>query len=130
MKKILSLLVLFYFNPGFSQNTTVQEDNNIYNLAGINVKPQFPGGIKNLNALVNESYLKSGFAAEVKGKVYALFIIEKDGSMSDVKILRGIDAVKARELIRILENLPKWTPGKQNGKIVRVLYNLQMEIGN
>jgi len=130
MKKIIAGLVLFYSITSFSQSVEKKEDNNIYNLAGLDVKPEFPGGLDKLKALVNESYLKAGFQSEVKGKVYSIFVIEKDGSLSDVKILRGVDAVKAKELIRILKSLPPWNPGKQNGQIVRVLYALPLVIGS
>ena len=129
MKKIIVLLVLFYSVDSFSQTTEKAEDTNIYSIAGIEVKPEFPEGLDKLNAIVNENYLKAGFESEVKGKVYALFVIEKDGSLSGVKILRGVDSVKAKALIQILENLPKWNPGKQNGKTVRVLYTVQLVIG-
>ena len=129
MKKIIVLLVLFYSVDSFSQSTEKTEDNNIYSVSGIDVKPEFPEGLDKLKSLVNESYLKAGFESEVKGKVYALFVIEKDGSLSGVKILRGVDSVKAKAIIQILENLPKWNPGKQNGKIVRVLYTVQLLIG-
>ncbi len=128
MKKIITLLLLIFSIASFSQTVEKTEDNNIYNTAGLNTKPEFPGGLDKLKSLVNESYLKT-YPAEVKGKVYAIFIIEKDGSLSDVKILRGVDAVKAKELIRILENLPKWNPGKVKDQIVRVLYTVPLVIG-
>lgn len=130
MKKIIALLILLYSIDIFSQSAENQEDNNIYAIAGIDVKPEFPGGLEKLNALVNESYLKGEFASEIKGKVYAIFVVEKDGSLSDVKILRGVDAAKAKEIIRILKSLPKWNPGKQNGTIVRVMYALPLVIGS
>lgn len=129
MKKIIVLLLLFYFIDGFSQTIEKQEDNNIYNTAGIDVKPEFPGGLDKLTSYVNESYFKT-FPSEVKGKVYSIFVVEKDGSLSDIKILRRVDPTKAKELIRILQNSPKWSPGKQNGQTVRVLYSVVMIIGN
>ena len=58
-----------------------------------------------------------------------MFVIEKDGSLTDVKILRNVDLIKAKALIRIMENLPKWNPGKQNKQIVRVRYALALMIG-
>ncbi|MDN3676548.1 energy transducer TonB [Flavobacterium paronense] len=129
MKKIITLLLLFYSINSFSQIAEKQEDNTIYNTAGLDVKPEFPGGLDKLKSLINESYLKSEFASERKGKVYAMFVIEKDGSLSDVKILRGVDTAKANVLIQILKSLPKWNPGKQNKQIVRVLYAVQLVIG-
>lgn len=128
MKKIIVLLVLFYSIDNFSQNTEKQ-DNNIYAMAGIDVKPEFAGGLDKLNSLVNETYLKAGFESKIKEKVIALFVVEKDGSLSDIKILRGVDSAKSEELIRILKSLPNWNPGKKNGQIVRVLYPLSLLIG-
>lgn len=129
MKKIIAFLILFYSIDTFSQSNEKLADNNIYNTAGIDVKPEFPGGLEKLNAIVNDNYLKAGFESEIKGKVYFLFVIEKDGSLSDVKILRKVDPLKAKALIQILQNLPKWNPGKQNGQTVRVLYSLPLVIG-
>lgn len=120
--------MLIYSIDNFSQSKIKSEDNNIYNTAGIDVKPEFPGGIDKLTSYVNESYFKT-FPSEVKGKVYAIFVVEKDGSLSDVKILRRVDPAKEKELIRILQNSPKWSPGKQNGQFVRVLYSVAMIIG-
>lgn len=129
MKKTIAFLLLFYAITAFSQSIEKQEDNNIYNTAGLDVKPTYPGGLDKLKSFVNESYLKAGFGSEIKGKVYAMFVIEKDGSLSDVKILRGVDADKAAALIQILKTLPKWNPGKQHGQVVRVLYALPLVIG-
>lgn len=129
MKKIISLLVLLCSINSFSQSS-VKEDNNIYALNGIDVKPEFQGGMDTFNSLVNESYLKSGFKSEKKQKVYLIGIIEKDGSLGDLKMLRGADSIDANELIAIVKSLPKWSPGKQNGAIVRVHYVFPLEIGN
>jgi protein TonB len=128
MKDIFVLLMLFYSIDSFSQIIPEQEDNTIYNTAGIDVKPEFPGGLDKLILYVNESYFKI-FPSEVKGKVYLIFVVEKDGSLSGIKLLRGIDPHKAKELIRIVQNSPKWSPGKQNGQTVRVLYTVTITIG-
>ncbi|HNP34046.1 MAG TPA: hypothetical protein PKN96_12205 [Flavobacterium sp.] len=128
MNKLIALLLLFYTAQSFSQTTQKTEDNTIYNTAGLNVKPEFPGGLDKLKATVNENYLKV-YNSEIKGKVYAMFIIEKDGSLSDIKILRGVDSEKAKELIRILSELPKWSPGKQHEQTVRTLYSVVLKIG-
>ena len=73
--------------------------------------------------------MKAGFESEIKGKVNFMFVIEKDGSLTDIKILRNVDLLKAKALIRIMENLPKWNPGKQNKQIVRVRCALVLIIG-
>ena len=129
MRMLLLLVVLFCTVQGSAQVEAANEDTNIYNTAGLKVKPEFPGGLKALNAMVKERYLQSGFASEVKGKVYAIFVVEKDGSLSDIKILRGLDLEKAKTLIGILKACPKWTPGQQGGQTVRVLFSVALEIG-
>lgn len=129
MKKIILLLILHLSIAASSQNNEKRDNSSVYDISGIDNKPEFPGGLVSLNALVNESYLKAGFESEVKGKVHFMFVIEKDGSLTDVKILRNVDLIKAKALIRIMENLPKWNPGKQNKQIVRVRYALALMIG-
>ncbi|WP_269241563.1 energy transducer TonB [Flavobacterium limnophilum] len=62
------------------------------------------------------------------GKVYVTFIIEKDGSISDVKVLRDVGFGTGKEAIRVLELCPKWTPGRQNGKNVRCSYSLPISL--
>ena len=52
------------------------------------------------------------------------FVIEKDGSITDVKVLRGVDPALDKEAIRVIKSMPKWKPGKQRGKPVRVSFNL------
>jgi protein TonB len=130
MKKTFLLFFVLLCATSFSQNLEKQEDNNIYNLAGIDVKPAYPDGLKQLNAYVNENYKKAGFESERKGKIYTLFVVEKDGSLSDIKLLRGLDLEKSKVIIQILKSCPKWKPGQQNGRLVRVLYTLPLELGS
>ena len=60
----------------------------------------------------------------IQGKVYIQFVIEKDGSITDVKVARGVDASLDKEAVRVVKAMPKWKPGKQRGKPVRVSYTL------
>jgi periplasmic protein TonB len=64
----------------------------------------------------------------LKGKVYVTFVVEKDGSLTDIKVLRDIGYGTGKEAIRVLSKCPKWMPGEQNGKKVRVLYSLPITI--
>ena len=132
MKKTLIFLILFYSISNFSQNTINQNDNNIYTLKGIELEPEFPGGKEKLKVYVNESLLKAGFEGiintEIKPKSNAvsIFIVEKDGSLSDIKVYGKIDSAKSEEVIKILKKSPIWKPGQQNAKIVRVSYPLPL----
>ena len=96
----------------------VTEDNTIYNSAGIEVKPEFPGGIQKWY-----SFLKNNFSAPdepgLKGKVIVSFVVEKDGSLTDIKVLRDIGFGTGKEAERVLRKGPRWTPAEQNGKKVR-----------
>jgi len=64
----------------------------------------------------------------LKGKVYITFIIEKDGSLSDIKNLRDIGYGTGEEAIRVLKISPRWIPGKMNGVPVRVMYSLPITL--
>jgi protein TonB len=105
----------------------VVEDNNIYNSAGIQVKPDFPGGIEKFYKYIANNY-KTPEEDGLKGKVYVNFVVEKDGSLTDIKVIRDIGYGTGKEAIRVLKNSPKWVPGEQNGKKVRVLYSLPISI--
>lgn len=112
---------------GTGTAAVVEEDTQIYNTAGIEVKPDFPGGIEKFYKFVGNNY-KTPEEEGLKGKVYVTFVVEKDGSLTDIKVLRDIGYGTGAEAIRVLKKCPKWTPGEQNGKKVRVLYSLPITI--
>ncbi len=105
----------------------VEEDNTVYNTAGIEVKPDFPGGMEKFYKFVGNNY-QTPEEEGLKGKVYVTFVVEKDGSLTDIKVIRDIGFGTGKEAIRVLNKCPKWTPGEQNGKKVRVLYSLPITI--
>lgn len=111
-----------------SENQFVQKgENDVYNTAGITEKPDFPGGIMEFYKFVGNNF-KTPEQPNLKGKVYITFIIEKDGSLSDIKNLRDIGFGTGDEAIRVLKICPKWIPGKMNGVPVRVMYSLPITI--
>jgi len=112
---------------GTGTAAVVEEDNSVYSTAGIEVKPDFPGGIEKFYKFVGNNY-KTPEEEGLKGKVYVTFVVEKDGSLTDIKVLRDIGYGTGAEAIRVLKKCPKWTPGEQNGKKVRVLYSLPITI--
>lgn len=105
----------------------VEEDNTVYNTAGIEVKPDFPGGMDKFNAFVAKNY-QAPEEEGLKGKVYVTFVVEKDGSLTDIKVLRDIGYGTGKEAIRVLNKCPRWTPGEQNGKKVRCTFSLPISI--
>lgn len=88
--------------------------------------PGFPGGeaarIKYLNN--NIKYPQMARESGIQGRVFVTFVVEKDGSVTDVRVLRGIGGGCDEEAIRVIQNMPKWQPGKQRGKPVRVQFNM------
>ena len=105
----------------------VEEDNTVYNVAGIEVKPDFPGGLEKFYAFVGKNY-QAPEEEGLKGKVYVTFVVEKDGSLTDIKVIRDIGYGTGKEAIRVLNKCPKWTPGEQNGKKVRCTFSLPINI--
>ena len=111
-----------------AKNQFVQKrENEVYNTAGITEKPDFPGGIMEFYKFVGNNF-KIPEQPNLKGKVYITFIVEKDGSLSDIKNIRDIGFGTGEEAIRVLKICPKWIPGKMNGVPVRVMYSLPITI--
>jgi protein TonB len=88
--------------------------------------PSFPGGDGAMLSFLGKNIKYPTLAKEsgIQGTVYVTFVVEKDGSVSNVKVLRGIGGGCDEEAIRVVKSMPKWTPGKQRGKPVKVQYNL------
>ncbi len=88
--------------------------------------PQFPGGDEGrTNFLMNNlKYPAKAIEKGIQGKVFVSFVVEKDGSIGNVKLLRGIDESCDAEAVRVVSSMPKWQPGKQNGEAVRVQFNM------
>lgn len=107
-----------------SSHTLKPDENTIYNSAGIEVKPEFPGGAEKMNLFISKNlkYSDEMIKNEIKGKVYASLIVEKDGSLSDVKIIRDCGYNTGKMAIEIVKKMPKWHPGIQNGKNVRCTF--------
>lgn len=107
-----------------------EDDNTIYNSAGIEVQPEFPGGNKVLFTFISKNfkYTDEMKENELKGRVVASFVVEKDGSITDIKVVRGIGYETDYEVIRVLKSMPKWIPGEQNGKKVRCSYVIPIMI--
>ena len=88
--------------------------------------PLFPGGDAALMAYLRDNIHYPTVAAEngVQGRVVVGFVVERDGSITDVNVLRSIDPSLDREAMRVVKGMPRWTPGKQNGSAVRVKYQV------
>ena len=88
--------------------------------------PSFPGGPSALMEWLSNNVKYPVVAQEngVQGRVVVSFVVERDGSITDVKVVRGVDPSLDREASRVVRAMPRWIPGRQNGECVRVRYNV------
>lgn len=100
----------------------VDEETKIFTV--VEQMPMYPGGDGALMGYLRDNIKYPTVAAEngVQGRVVVGFVVERDGSITDVKILRGVDPSLDREAMRVVKSMPRWNPGKQNGSAVRVKY--------
>ena len=92
----------------------------------VEVMPSFPGGQGALMDYLRNNVKYPVVAQEngVQGRVVVSFVVEKDGSITDVKVVKSVDPSLDKEASRVVRSMPKWIPGKQNGSAVRVKYNV------
>ena len=88
--------------------------------------PSFPGGDAALMQFLSKNIKYPVVAEEngIQGRVIATFVVERDGSITDVKVVKSVDPSLDKEAVRVLKSMPKWIPGKQNGSAVRVKYTV------
>lgn len=104
-------------------------DNAVYNSAGLQVQPDYPGGIKEFYNYVNRNFRIPDIDQDMTARIYVSFVVEKDGSMTGIKVLRDPGYGLGKEAERVLKSMKKkWSPGIQNGKPVRASYNLPITI--
>ena len=89
-------------------------------------QPEFPGGMVALNSFLFKNLNYPIIAQEngISGRVSCAFVVNADGSIVDIEVVRGIDPSLDKEALRVLATMPKWKPGKQRGKPVRVRFNV------
>jgi len=128
MKKIFITLFLVLFSVNFySQENKSIEDNNVYSTAGIDVIPEYPGGFSAFAEYLMKNY-KLPNVKGLSGKVYVEFIVEKDGSLGGIKVIRDVGYGTGEEAIRVLKESLLWKPAMHNGNIIRVKFVLPINI--
>lgn len=114
-------------DPIMRPQAVVNDDNAIYNTAGIEVKPEFPGGPTKRYEFIDKNFVKPE-GEVIKGKIYVTSVVEKDGTLTDIKVLRDLGYGTGKEAIRVLKMMPKWSPGEQNGRKVRCTYSFPITV--
>jgi len=103
---------------------TVRKKNQVY--TSVEKVPEFPGGLEKFGAYLGKAikYPKVDRENNVQGRVIITFVVEKDGALSGLKVTRGVSKTIDAEALRVLKNSPKWIPGIEKGKKVRVQYSV------
>ena len=101
-----------------------KETNEVFKV--VEQQPQFPGGIEALYKFLNDHirYPEQAAQNNIQGRVTVQFVVERDGSIGEVKVVRGRDPDLDKEAVRVVKSLPNFIPGKNNGQAVRVWYTL------
>lgn len=118
----------FYENGVLIKGTSYDDKGGVYPFTKEEVEPTFKGGIDSFYKFLasNVRYPKEAKKRNIQGKVVLSFIVNKDGTLSDIKVIRGIGGGCDEESVRVLQLSPPWEPGVQFGRPVRVQYNIPL----
>ena len=127
MKKliIMSLMAMFGLTTVNAQKTVVaQKNQEVFDV--VEQMPEYPGGIQALFEYLqqNVKYPEDAVKQKIEGRVIATFVVETDGSINNVEVVKPAFPSLDAEAVRVLSAMPKWTPGMQSGKVVRVKYTV------
>ena len=121
----MSLMAVFCLSTVSAQKTVVSKKNQkVFDV--VEQMPEFPGGMEALVKYMAENmkYPEDAKKQLVEGRVLVQFIVETDGSVSNTEVLMRVFPSLDAEAVRVISGMPKWIPGKQNGKVVRVKYTI------
>ncbi|OWP77171.1 hypothetical protein BWK62_07905 [Flavobacterium oreochromis] len=129
MKKLIVFIILWFCQISLAQSssngvvksTPIPFDN-------VENQPVFPGGNNELMKFIGKNFSPPSDENFAGGILQVTFIVETDGSISDIKVINDLGYGTAQEIVRVLHTCPKWTPGDQDGKPVRVLFTLSVTI--
>ena len=101
---------------------TVQDS--IYRVS--DAMPEYPGGPNEMMRYIQENikYPQSAIDNKIEGRVFVTFVVEKDGSITNAAVLRGIDKECDAEALRVVSSMPKWNPGQHKGEVVRTQFTI------
>lgn len=110
--------------PIIQQEAEEEEESQVFFI--VEDMPEFPGGELALRKFIANAIKYPVIAQEngISGKVYVNFVVDKDGSVTAAKVARGVDPSLDKEALRVVNSLPKWKPGMQRGKPVKVSYTV------
>ena len=119
MKRLLSIIVVLF--AGIAVTTAAEQDKVYRSVAQM---PRFPGGEAALMKYIDSHLQEPQTQEKITGNVVLQFIVQSDGSIDEVKVVRSLHPDYDKEAVRVVKSLPKFTPGRQNGQAVAVWYTL------
>lgn len=122
--KLILLFLLLSTFIGFSQNSV--EDNRIY--TKVDVMPEYEGGIETFYKYIMINYITPNINKSIKGQIVVQFIVEKDGSLTDIKVVEDLGYGTGEEAVRLIKKSKKWIPGYNDGQPVRVRYTIPISL--
>ena len=131
MKKVFLLLAVLLFSFDM-QAQSVEKTDSIatageQTLNNVDVMPEFPGGMPALMGYLrdNVKYPQNALAEKKQGRAIVRFIVEKDGSITNAQVVKSAEDIYLdTEALRVINKMPKWSPGQHKGKVVRVFFHL------
>lgn len=105
-------------------DSLAQNSEEILEGGSVDVKPEFPGGNAEFYKFIAKNYILPEIEGGMRGRVDATFVIEKDGTISNIKIIKDMGFGTGEEAIRVIQKSPKWKPAEQNGRKVRAMFHI------
>lgn len=130
MKKLFLTFMFLLGFSGFAQSDSLYQPLPVvYNSEGLEIKPEYPGGVQAFYSYVMKNFKVPDVDKDMTAKIIATFVIEKDGTLTNVKIVKDPGYGFGEEAGRVLKACPqKWKPGIKNGEVVRAQYNMPITI--
>jgi hypothetical protein len=124
---LLSVITLFIVSFASAQANTTMIDDAPFNYEDVEIRPEFPGGFNELMSFVGKNFKITEYEGN-GGTLKVAFVIEVDGTISNVKVVKDLGEGTGAEAKRVISMSPRWSSGEFRGKKVRVLYELPIKI--
>ncbi|MBR4885802.1 MAG: energy transducer TonB [Muribaculaceae bacterium] len=131
MRTLIALMMVVFSTMSVSvamadRHTTKEIDEVFWDIYYIPPQPEFPGGQEALMEWIeqNKVYPQEAIDKGIEGRVIVKFTVEEDGTVTNGKIVRGVDPLLDKEALRLVSIMPKWKPGMNNGEVVRCFFTL------
>lgn len=126
-KSIFFFMVVFTVQFVHAQDQSTTADEPVFETKDIDVQPDFPGGLENCYNFFNKNFKKPD-VPDLIGKIFLAFTVETDGTLTDIRTLKDPGFGTGAEAEKVMQQSPKWIPGRKGGKRVRVNYILPIGI--